>query len=73
MLEVQSLYDNVNDMLNDAEARQSFKTLTASNISSRTQYKDRLEKQLKFVEATIFPAIDQTTTTMAQLVKKYSD
>jgi hypothetical protein len=73
MLEVQSLYDNVNDMLNDTEARQSFKTLTASNTFYRTQYKERLEKQLKFVEATIFPAIDQTATTMAQLVKRYSD
>jgi hypothetical protein len=73
MVDVQALYDTVNDMLNDAEARQAFKTLTTSNVYYRTQFKERLSNQLKYVEATIFPAMDQTAAAMAQTLKRYSD
>jgi hypothetical protein len=73
MIDVQALYDTVNDMLSDADARQEFKTLTVSNTFSRKQFKERLNNQLKFVEEMIFPAMDQTTATLAQLVKRYSD
>jgi hypothetical protein len=73
MLDVQSLYDDVNDMLNDADARQSFKTLTQSNAYTRTKFKERLTDRLKSVEASIFPAMDEATAASAQLVKKYAD
>jgi hypothetical protein len=73
MIDVQSLYDDVNDMLNEAEARQAFKSLTSSNTYYRTQYKERLNNQLKFAEASIFPVMDEATTASAQLLKKYAD
>jgi hypothetical protein len=73
VVDMQSVYDDVNDMLNDSEARQAFKTLTSSNASSRTRFKERLNDRLKFVEASIFPAMDQTTAASAQLLKKYAD
>jgi hypothetical protein len=73
VLDVQSLYDDVNDMLNDAEARQAFKTLTSSNVYSRTRFKERLTDRLKSVETAIFPAMDEATAASAQLLKKYAD
>jgi hypothetical protein len=73
MIEVQSLYDDVNDMLNDAEARHMFRHLTQSNVYDRTQFKERLNERLGFVETSIFAAIDETAMASAQLVKRYSD
>jgi hypothetical protein len=73
MIGVQSLYEDVNDMLNDAEAHQMFRSLTTSNVYNRTQFKERLNNQLNLVEASIFPAMDEATTALAQLLKKYSD
>jgi hypothetical protein len=73
MLDVQSLYDDVNDMLNDADARKMFRILTQSNTYDRTRFKERLTDRLKSVEASIFPAMDEATAASAQLVKKYAD
>jgi hypothetical protein len=73
MVDVQSVYDDVNDMLNDADARQAFKTLTSSNVYNRTRFKERLNDRLKFVEATIFPAMDVATAASARLLKKYAE
>jgi hypothetical protein len=73
MIDVQSLYDDVNDMLNNADARQMFRTLTASNACDRTKFKERLNNQLKFIETSIFPAMDKATMVSAQLLKRYSD
>jgi hypothetical protein len=60
-------------MLNDADARKMFKTLTQSNTYDRTRFKERLNERLKFVEASIFPAMDEATAASAQLLKKYAD
>ncbi len=73
MIGVQSLYEDLNEMLNDADARQAFKSLATSNSYYRTQFKERLNNQLKLVEASIFPAMDDATTASAQLLKRYSD
>jgi hypothetical protein len=73
MVDVQSVYDDVTDMLNDADAHQAFKSLTSFNVSNRTHFKERLNERLKFVEATIFPAMDEATAASAQLLKKYSE
>jgi hypothetical protein len=73
MIDVQSLYDDVHDMLNDAGARQRFRNLNGSNVYERTQFKERLNNRLKFVEASIFPAINQAMMASAHLLKKYSD
>jgi hypothetical protein len=73
MIDVQSVYDDVNDMLSDAGARQRFRNLSGSNSYERTQFKERLENRLKFVEASIFPAMDEATMASAQLLRRYSD
>jgi hypothetical protein len=73
MVDVQSVYDDVNDMLNDADARQAFRTLTSMNASNRTRFKERLNDRLKFVETTVFPAMDEAATASAQLLKKYAE
>jgi len=72
MLDVQSLYDDVNDMLNDPEARSSFAHLSVSNGYFRTQYKEHLETKMKFVEDSIFPAMAQATNASAELLKRYA-
>ncbi len=72
MVDVQSFYDDINDMLNDADARQAFKTLMASNVYYRTQFKERLNNQLKFAATSILPAMDEVTAASAQLLKRYS-
>jgi hypothetical protein len=72
MLDVQSLYDDVNDMLSDPEARRAFVSLTTSNSYFRAQFKDRLENHLKSVEASIFPAVDEAATASAELPKRYA-
>jgi hypothetical protein len=73
VLDVQSVYDDVNDMLNSADARQMFRRLSQSNTYDRTQFKERLNNRLKFVEDSIFPAMDEAAAASAQLVKKYAD
>lgn len=73
MIDVQSFYEDVGDMLNDADAHQMFRSLTTSNAFNRSQYKERLNNQLKFAEASIFTAMDGATATSAQLLKRYSD
>jgi hypothetical protein len=73
MLDLQALYEDVNDMLNNAEARQMFRRLSQSNAYDRTQFKERLNNRLKFVDASIFPAMDEAKAAVAQLLKKYSD
>jgi hypothetical protein len=72
IVDVQSVYDDVNDMLNDSDARQAFKTLTSSNVFNRTRFKERLNDRLKYVEARIFPAMDEAAAASAQLLKTYS-
>jgi hypothetical protein len=72
MIDVQSVYDEVNDMLNDAEARRAFGSLTTSNTYFRTQFKERLENHLKFVDTSIFPAMDEATAASAELLKRYA-
>jgi hypothetical protein len=73
MIDVQSLYDDVNDMLNNTDARQMFRRLSQSNTYDRTQFKERLNNRLKFVDASIFPAMDEATAASAQLLKRYAD
>jgi hypothetical protein len=73
IIDVQSFYDDINDMLNSADARQMFRRLSQSNTYDRTQFKERLNNRLKFVDASIFPAMDEARTAVAQLLKKYSD
>lgn len=73
MIDVQSFYEDVGDMLNDADAHQMFRSLTTSNAFTRSQFKERLNNQLKFAEASIFTAMDEATATSAQLLKRYSD
>jgi hypothetical protein len=73
MMAAQSLYDDVNDMLNDANARQLFRQLTSSTTYDRTQFKERLDNQLTFVETSVLSAIDEAVAASAPLLKRHSD
>jgi hypothetical protein len=70
---MQAVYEDVGDMLNDAEARQAFRSLTTSNTYFRTQFKERLNAQLKFAETSIVPALEKTASAAGQLVSRYAD
>ena len=73
LTDMQAFYEDMGDMLNDAEARQSFKSLTTSNTYFRTQFKERFNSQLKFAESSILPALSQTAAEADKLVTKYSN
>jgi len=73
MMAAQSLYEDVNDMLNDTNARQVFRHLSSSTTYDRLQFKERLSNQLTFVETSVVPAIDEAVAASAQLLKRYSD
>jgi hypothetical protein len=68
----QAIYDDLGEMLRDAEARSAFRHLTTSNAYDRTQFKDRLNAQLKFAETTILPALESTRAASEQLLQKYA-
>src|SRR5262249_46763861 len=55
LTDLQSLYEDLGDMLTNAEARQIFRHLTSSNVYERTQYKEQLSARLKFAETSILP------------------
>jgi hypothetical protein len=71
--DIQAVYEDIGEILNDPEARQSFKSLTTSNTFYRTQYKERLNALLKLSETSILPALATTIAASEQLAKKYSD
>jgi hypothetical protein len=73
MMHVQSLYGDVNDMLNNTEARKMFRETNSMYRVDRNQFIERLNNRLKFVEASIFPAMDEAMRASAQLLKRYSD
>jgi hypothetical protein len=55
LTDLQSLYEDLGEMLTSADARENFKHLTTSNVYDRTKYKERLSGQLKFAETSIRP------------------
>jgi hypothetical protein len=73
LTDMQGVYEDVGDMLNDPEARQAFRSLTTSNTYFRTQFKERLNAQLKFAETSIIPALEKTAAVAERLVSKYAD
>jgi hypothetical protein len=73
MMAAQSLYEDVNDMLNDTDAREIFRHLSSSTTYGRLQFKERLNNQLTFVETSVYPAIDEAVAASAHLLKRYSD
>jgi hypothetical protein len=72
LTDLQAAYEDLGDMLNDAEAHESFKHLTGSNVFERTKFKDRFGAKLKFAETSILPALDQAIGASENLVKKYA-
>jgi len=72
LTDLQALYEDLGEMLTNAEARENFRHLTSSNIYDRTKYKERLTAQLKFAETSILPALDKAIGSSDGLVKKYS-
>jgi len=71
LMDVQSFYGDINDLLNDVDAHRNFAHLTQSNVYDRDYFKNRLIAQLQFAEATIFPAIDEAMIASGQLLKRY--
>jgi hypothetical protein len=72
LTDLQSLYGDLDEMLNDAEAHDDFRRLTTSNVYDRTQFKQRLNDRLSYAETSIFPALDSSIAASDQLTKKYS-
>jgi hypothetical protein len=72
LTDLQAVYDDVNEMLNNAEARDAFRHLSSSNGFERTQFKERLNAQLKFAETSILPALDKEAARSEQLLKRYT-
>jgi hypothetical protein len=72
LTDLQALYGDLEEMLNDAEAHENFRHLTTSNTSDRGQFKKRLEDRLSFAETSILPALDSSIAASEELIKKYS-
>jgi hypothetical protein len=72
LTDLQSLYEDLGEMLTNNDARENFRHLTTSNVFERTKYKERLSAQLKFAETSILPALDKGIGLSEQLVKKYA-
>ena len=71
--DIQTVYEDIGEMLNDAEAHQAFRSLTTSNVYERTQFKERLSQHLKLAETSIIPTLDKAVAEAEQLVRKYSN
>jgi hypothetical protein len=71
LTDLQALYADLDEMLNDAEAHDNFRHLIQSNVYDRTQYKQHLNDRLSFAETSIVPALDSSIATSEQLIKKY--
>jgi hypothetical protein len=72
LTDLQSLYEDLGEMLTSNDARENFRHLTTSNVFERTKYKERLGAQLKFAETSILPALDKAIGSSEQLLKKYA-
>jgi hypothetical protein len=72
LTDLQALYGDLQEMLNDPDAHQNFAHLSGSNVYDRTQYKQRLNARLSFAETSILPALNNSIAASEQLVKKYS-
>ena len=72
LTDLQALYADLDEMLNDAGAHQDFAHLSQSNTYDRTQFKERLNARLSFAETSILPALDNSIAASEQLIKKYS-
>jgi hypothetical protein len=72
LTDLQSVYEDLGEMLSNAEAHENFRHLTGSNVYDRTKYKERLSAELKFAETSILPALDKAASASERLVKKYA-
>lgn len=72
LTDLQALYADLDEMLNDAEAHQNFAHLTTSNSYDRGQFKERLNARLSFADTSILPALENSIAASEQLIKKYS-
>jgi hypothetical protein len=71
LADMQAFYGDLEQILNDAEARQNFRHLIQSNVYDRTQFKQHLVAQLKFAETSIVAALDNAIAGSERLLKKY--
>jgi hypothetical protein len=72
LTDMQALYGDLDLMLSDHEAHESFRSLTQSNAFGRTRFKEQLAAQLQFAETSIGPALDKEISACQKLTKKYS-
>ena len=72
LADMQALYGDLDLMLSDTEAHQNFRSLTQSNISDRTRFKERLTAQLNFAKTSIVPALENDIAASEWLIKRYS-
>jgi hypothetical protein len=72
LTDLQALYGDLDEMLNDRGAHDDFAHLNQSNVYDRTQFKERLNARLTYAEKSILPALESTIAESDQLTKKYS-
>jgi hypothetical protein len=72
LTDLQALYGDLDEMLNDRGAHEDFAHLNQSNVYDRTQFKERLSARITYAEKSILPALQSTIAESDQLTKKYS-
>jgi hypothetical protein len=69
---MQALYDEVGETLNNAGAREWFKTSNSFFIPDRTRFKETLLRNVKVAETALLPALQKAASASAALITKYS-
>jgi hypothetical protein len=72
LTDLQALYGDLDETLNDRGAHEDFAHLNQSNVYDRTQFKEHLNARLTYAEKSILPALESTIAESNQLTKKYS-
>jgi hypothetical protein len=67
LADMQAFYEDVGEMLGDAEAKKMFRSLTTSNEFDRRKLTERLDGYVKMAETALLPSLDQAAAASAEL------
>jgi hypothetical protein len=73
LADMQAFYEDAGELLSDAEARKTFRSLTSSNAFDRRQLTERMDGYVKLAETTLLPSLDQAARASAQLAAQKAD
>jgi hypothetical protein len=72
LTDMQAIYGDIDEMFNDREIHDAFRSLTISNSFDRKRFKERLNEQITLAETAILHALESEIAISEQLVNKYS-